>query len=35
LRVEERTLFHFLDECAEAGSFGREEQNESQAKGMA
>ena len=28
-------LFNFFDECAEAGSLGRKEQNEAQAKGTA
>jgi hypothetical protein len=28
-------LFDCFDECPEAGSLGREEQNEAQAKGMA
>ena len=31
-RVEGITLFDFFDECAEAGSLGRKEQKEDQAK---
>jgi hypothetical protein len=33
--MEERMLFDFFDERAQAGSLGREEQHEAQAKGMA
>jgi len=29
------TLFDFFDECAEAGSFGREEEDEAEAKRVA
>ena len=35
VRSWDETLLNFFDECAEAGSLGREEQNEAQAKGTA
>jgi len=34
-RVEKRRLFYVFDECTETGAFGREEQNEAQAKSTA
>jgi hypothetical protein len=34
-RPKGATLFDFFDDCAEAGSFGWEEQKEAQAKGTA